>query len=69
MYHFRHFLNDKCTSLSPKLHTFAPEFKSLEIVSCEIVAFSWVYVFKVIGLSIQEVWSDLEGKKFVSGND
>lgn len=29
LYHFYHYLNDNCTWVSPKLTTFAPEFRSL----------------------------------------
>ena len=29
LYHFCHYLNDNCTWVSPKLTTFAPEFRSL----------------------------------------
>ena len=34
LYHFYHYLNDNCTWGSLKLTIFAPEFRSLSIVSC-----------------------------------
>ena len=50
---------------------FIPLHQSLKVYNC-FMRNSCIFIglcFKVIGLSIQEVWSDLEGKKFVSGND